>query len=236
MFDNDLTGFDADSTLAFVAESRAEADRLETGILVAAALWADLHGDLDDPDGRVIPGMEQLIRFGGAGTPGVAEFAPAEMGAELAMSPYAARQLVADALDLRYRLPLLWGRVRAGQVKPWIGRKTAEATRDVSVEVAAVVDRRVSGWAHSLSWGRLEAIIEAAVIAADPAAAAAAAEQAERSQGVWLGQSNDHGVTDILIRTEAAAAIWFDASVDRVADGLGLLGDTDTKDVRRAKA
>ena len=91
-------------------------------------------------------------------------------------------------------------------------------------------------WASSLSWGRLEAIIDAAVIEADPEAAALAVQRAEQAQGVWLRPSNDHGIKDIYIRTEAPAAIWFDASVDRVADGLGLLGDTASKDIRRAKA
>ncbi len=124
----------------------------------------------------------------------------------------------------------------AGEVKPWIGRKSAEATRTLSKETVAVVDRRVAPWAHSVSWGRLEAIIDAAVIDADPEAAALAVQRAEQAQGVWLRPSNDHGIRDIYIRTEAPAAIWFDASVDRVADGLGLLGDTASKDIRRAKA
>ncbi len=53
---------------------------------------------------------------------------------------------------------------------------------------------------------------------------------------MWLRPSNDHGIKDIHIRTEAPNAVWFDASVDRVADGLGALGDPDSKDVRRARA
>ena len=240
MFDIDLSRLDPDATLAFVGRSRAAADRLETGILAAAAHWADLHGaldpDPDSPDSHALPGMEQLVQLGGAGTPVVAEFAPAELGAELAMSPFAARQLIADALDLRHRLPLLWARVLAGEVKPWIARKTADATRNMSAEVAAVVDRRVTKWAHSLSWGRLENIITAAVIAADPAAAEHKVRQAQTQQGVWVSQSNDSGIKDIYIRTEAPNAIWFDAALDRVADSLGLLGDTDPKDTRRAKA
>ena len=70
MFDMDLSGFDPVATLAFVSRSRAEADRLETGILAAAAHWADLHGVLDtDPDGPALPGMEQLVQLGGDGTP-----------------------------------------------------------------------------------------------------------------------------------------------------------------------
>ncbi len=46
-------------------------------------------------------------------------------------------------------------------MKPWIGRRTAEATRHLSVETVAVVDRRIAKYAHSLSWGRIEAIIAA---------------------------------------------------------------------------
>ncbi|MBA3311271.1 MAG: hypothetical protein H0U28_14670, partial [Nocardioidaceae bacterium] len=104
MFDIDFTGLDADATLATAGSVRAVADRAEVLVLAAAAHWAYLHGHLDDPDGRALPGMEELVRFGGDGTPEVTEFAPAELGAELAMSAYAARLLVADALDLRHRL------------------------------------------------------------------------------------------------------------------------------------
>jgi hypothetical protein len=51
--------------------------------------------------------MERLVLLGGEGTPEVAEFAAAELGAELQMSPWAAAQLIGDALDLRHRLPRL---------------------------------------------------------------------------------------------------------------------------------
>ena len=44
------------------------------------------------------------------------------------------------------------------------------------------------------------------------------------------------GNRDIFIRTDVASAVWFDASVDRIADGLSLLGDQSTKDVRRGRA
>ncbi|MBA2574001.1 MAG: DUF222 domain-containing protein, partial [Nocardioidaceae bacterium] len=174
--------------------------------------------------------------MGGDGTPEVAEFAPAELGAELQMSPHAAGRLIGDALDLRHRLPKLWGRILAGEVKPWIGRKTVEATRHLSREVTAAVDARISPWAHSLSWGRLEAIMEAAEIQVDPEGAAVAAEGASKAQGVWLKQSDDHGIKDIYIRTEAPNDIWFDASIERIADGLKALGDASDRDVRRGRA
>jgi hypothetical protein len=41
----------------------------------------------------------------------------------------AARALIADALDLRYRLPRLWDRVLTGGVGAWQARKIAEQTR-----------------------------------------------------------------------------------------------------------
>jgi hypothetical protein len=41
----------------------------------------------------------------------------------------AARALIADALDLRYRLPRLWRRVLTGGVRAWQARRIAEQTR-----------------------------------------------------------------------------------------------------------
>ena len=51
---------------------------LDAEELTAAAHWADLHGVLDRSS--ALPGAERMVRFGGDGTPGVAEFAPAELG------------------------------------------------------------------------------------------------------------------------------------------------------------
>ncbi len=117
----------------------------------------------------------------------MAEFAPAELGVVLATSSSAAERLVGDALDLRHRLPQLWARICAGEVKPWIGRKSAEATRHLSVETVAVVDRRIARYAHALSWGRIEAIIAACWLECDPEAAAEADAAAQGSLGVWRG-------------------------------------------------
>ncbi len=236
MFDMDLDALDATAILSYVETARAAADRAEVDILHAAARWADLHSELARPTSPLLPGSEQLVRFGGAGTPSVAEFAPAELGVVLATSSSAAERLVGDALDLRHRLPSLWARISASEVKPWIGRKCAEATRHLSVDTAAVVDRRIAKYAHSLSWGRIEAIIAACWLECDPDAAAEADAETQASLGVWLDQSGELGTKKVFIQAEAADAIWFDATVDRTADGLGLLGDARSKDARRAAA
>jgi len=237
MFDGEPADLDAATTLTEAAEVRAVADRAEVRLLELAAHWADLHGQLDPADeGHSLPGMERLVRLGGEGTPLVAEFAPAELGAALGMSAWSAGRLVGAAVDLRHRLPKLWAATQAGQVRPWIARKSAETTRDLDPDLVRIVDRRLARWAPSLGWGRLAALIEAAVIEADPTAADAAARKAEQAQGVWLSQCSAHGIKDIYIRTETANAIWFDASIDRIADGLAALGDTASKDVRRGRA
>ncbi|MEP6667326.1 MAG: hypothetical protein ABJA81_12835, partial [Nocardioidaceae bacterium] len=87
MFDTQMGDLDAVATLAAVYEARAVSNRAEVRILQAAMRWADLHGHLEENEAGVsLPGTERLVRLGGAGTPEVAEFAPAELGAVLAMS------------------------------------------------------------------------------------------------------------------------------------------------------
>jgi hypothetical protein len=87
-------------------------------------------------------------------TPEVAEFAPAELGAVLGVTDQAAKGLIADALDLRHRFPLLWRTVHEGAVEVWLARNTAEQARVLSKGAAATVDRRIAGIAGTLTWPR----------------------------------------------------------------------------------
>jgi hypothetical protein len=198
--DDALDCLDASATLAFAAGAQAAEQAARVALLDAAAHWADLHGVLDKAGSVALPGAERLISFGGARTPSMTEFCPAELGAVLGMSTYAASRLIGDALDLRHRLPVLWGRVRAGEVKAWMGQQAAQATRDQSAEIAAIVDATIAPYAHRLSWGRLEAIIDAVIIEAHPAAAAEKARHAALEQGVWVSPSTEHGIKDIHIK------------------------------------
>ena len=238
MFDTDLTTLDAPGTIDHMVACRVEAEKLEVAILAAAAHYADLHGTLPatDAGGRALPGAERLVALGGDGTPEVAEFAPAELAAAIGISATAAAALIGDALDLRHRLPLLWARVSAGEVRAWVGRKVADATRTASTDAAALVDARVAPWAGRLSWGRLEPIITAAVTEADPAQAQADAAAAAEAVGVFPGRTTEHGIVTTVLRTTAPDAVRFDASIARVATGLAMFGDTRTVNIRRAAA
>ena len=237
MFDVDLAAADGHATLDAAAEARAVSDAADVRLLSAAARWADLHGEVETLEsGAALPGLERLVQLGGDGTPEVAEFAAAELAAVLGMSTWAGQRLVADALDLQHRLPRLWDRVVAGEVRPYVARQVAERSRSLTVEAVAVVDRKAARHGNRLTGSRLQGVIDAAVLAADPDQAQADAEAADRGQGVWMNPSTDAGTRDVFIRTDAASAVWFDAAIDRIADGLGLLGDDSSKDTRRGRA
>ena len=186
--------------------------------------------------GVSLPGTERLVQLGGEGCPEVAEFAPAELGPVMAMSPAAAAVLIGDALDLRHRLRRLWARVRSGEVPAWIGRRVAQTTRRYPAHVAAAVDARVAPWAGRLTWGRLEPVVRAAIAEADAELAKEEADEAAHRVGVFRARSDDHGIVTTVLRNEAPDAVGFDASIGRVAAALALLGDARTLDVRRAAA
>ncbi|MFP5282315.1 MAG: HNH endonuclease, partial [Actinomycetes bacterium] len=144
MFESGLEGLGKAATAAAAVACHAGLVEREAELLRLAAHWADLHpGDLPDPGGP--PGRERGLLLGGAGTPEVAEFAAGELGPLLETTTGSATHLMADALDLRHRLPRLWGRVRAGQVRAWKARRVAEATRYLPPVAAAAVDAAVAG-------------------------------------------------------------------------------------------
>ena len=87
-----------------------------------------------------------------------------------------------------------------------------------------------------LSWGRLHTLLEAKIIEADPVGAEQRAAAAARERFVRLGRNSEHGLKLIIARATAGDAIWFKATIDRIADILTRKGDTDPVEVRRSKA
>jgi hypothetical protein len=83
---------------------------------------------------------------------------------------------------------------------------------------------------------RLHTLLEATIIEADPLGAEQQAALAAQERFVRLGRSSDHGLKMIIARATAGDAIWFKATIDRIADILAWQGDNDPVDVRRSKA
>ena len=235
MFENDLVELDASTTLAAAEANEHTLIIAETRRLQIAAHWADLHAGDAVAESR-LPGVEHPVRLGGDGTPTVGDFAPAELGCVLRISDGAADRLIGDALDLRHRLPQIWAAALAGRVPAYQARRIAAATRHLSVEQAGWVDAQLAPSLGAVSWGRLETLLEVKIIEADPVGAEQRAALAAQDRFVRLGRASEHGLKLIIARATAGDAIWFKATVDRIAEILAQQGDTDLVEVRRSKA
>jgi hypothetical protein len=237
MFDSQTGGPDAATTLSLVDRAHRLVLEQECGLVVLAAHWADLHHpDSQPPAGKPLPGAEQGRQLGGDGTPEVLEFAAAELGAGMESSFGSARALMADALDLRHRLPGLWRLIVAGGVASWRARKVAQATRHLSRDSAMQVDAAVAPSIVGLSWGRFETLLAAKIIEADPKAAEEQAKIQEAERFVRAGRTSQSGLKLLIAKANAGDVTWFMATVNRIAEILRLQGDMDSADVRRSKA
>ena len=235
MFENDVAGLDEDATLAAVEGNEHTAVEVEVTRLLLAAQWAGLHpGDAVDPHG--LPGVERAVQPGGEGTPEIADFAPAELGCSLKTSAGSAKRLIADALDLRYRLPMTWAAARAGQGPVYQARHIATTTRHLTLGQARQVDARIAPTLGSVSWGRLQDVVDGLVYEADPEGADAAAELAARERFVRLGRVTEHGMRLIIAKIAAGDGAWGEAMIARLAEILKRDGDFDGLDIRRSKA
>jgi hypothetical protein len=141
---------------------------------------------------------------------------------------------MADALDLRHRLPELWQHILAGAMPAWKARKVAQATRHLSRDSAMAVDAAVAGSIIGLPWGRFETLLAAKIIEADPRAAEEQAKIWEAERFVRAGRTQS-GLKLLISKANAGDVTWFMATVNRIAEILRLQGDVDSADVRRSK-
>jgi hypothetical protein len=217
-----------------IEQNHAELVAAECRMLRLACAWADAHY-LDSGSEEYQPLIQRACAWGGEGTPEVSEYCAAELGALQGTGMMAARALIADALDLRYRLPRLWGRVLTGGVRAWQARKIAEQTRVLPWEACADVDHALSDFVGMMPWPRFAKILSAAVLEADPVQAAERAERARTAQDVFSFDSED-GLKTVVAKAAAGDAIWFLATVYRIAEILAARGDTGPVGTRRARA
>jgi hypothetical protein len=236
MFDSgvELPAVGAAQLAALIEQNHAELMARECRMLQLACAWADAHY-LDSGGDDYQPLIQRASVWGGEGTPEVSEYCAAELGALQGTGIMAARSLIADALDLRYRLPRLWNRVLTGGVRARQARKIAEQTRPLSWEACADVDHALSDFVGMMPWPRFAKILSATILDADPALAAERAERARHSQDVFSFDSED-GLKTIVAKAAAGDAIWFLATVNRIAEILAARGDIDPIGTRRARA
>jgi hypothetical protein len=174
------------------------------------------------------------------GTPEVAEFAAAELGARMRMGSWSARCYLADALDVRHRLPLIWARVRAREARVGNVRLVAARTRHLSVEAAAAVDAAMVAFVDgSVPWGRFESRLDGRVVAADPQVAAAREAARAREQFAKRTRSSEDGTAGFYVRSSVGVIARVEATVAFVAEALAAFEDPATRvdlDLRRVRA
>ncbi|QDP96400.1 hypothetical protein FOE78_11245 [Microlunatus elymi] len=221
MSESSVAGLGARESLTLLSTSRAARRRSECDDLIVVAHYADLHPP-ELLEGRpVVRGMERAIRLGGEGTPAVTEFCAVELGAALGLPDRQARELIADTLDLRHRLPRLWELVLRGIAPVERVREIARRTRALAPEAARVVDGEVVGYVHSISsWGRLFDEVDAAILRADPARAERLARRARDGRFVKISRRTRYGTRSVTARIDADYAVWMQATIDTITKAI----------------
>ncbi|HEX4470389.1 MAG TPA: hypothetical protein VH085_00365 [Nocardioides sp.] len=195
--------------LAGLSVKRRRQAEVEDLHIVAA--WAEIHSA--DPSHE-----DRLTHPGGEGTPGLCEFSIPALALAREVSAHTCQRDLADVLDLMHRLPRLWAVTCALACPPWLARKIARLTRQLPIDRVGMVDAAVAEAASGESPGRVLAICEAKVIAADPVAHAERVAAQRRRRYVTLSRTDEFGLRHVIARVNAGDAVWIDAMVERVAD------------------
>lgn len=227
--------------LAYGEEQERAARVAECNKILFAQAWAAANpGQCLQPakdDSADKPGRERARQLGAAGTPTVAEFAPATLGARLRISAHAGARLMADAIDIRHRLPNIQGLVETGEADARRARYVAQQTRELSAAEAALVDEHlVVVVAGSISWRRFELVVAAAVLNAAPELARRRALAAHRPTFTRIPGMEHDGSAALLARGDVASITQIQESVNAHAETLPPLSEAETIGERRIRA
>src|SRR3954447_13307770 len=246
----DLRDLDVRAVLDRVASARRNADREEAALLAAVVAFVDLHPVTDpgtDPgsEGPVgWPTTRPLIERGvavetplaGVGTPGVASYAVEALAAALHLPYRSTLGLVADAVELCYRLPRPRGRVHDGRLQAWKARQVAHETTHLSRPTVAFVDRHLAGPAARNQLPNLAGLIHEALLRCDPQAAAAREQAALDRRDVTFEHRDSTATSTLTATLDTLDALDLDATVTTLAAEMATLGDTSPTGVRRSHA
>jgi hypothetical protein len=243
---DDLT---AAQVLSAIRERKATEEQAAADQLVLAAAWADLHPpeSIHDAAAFAVPGCEHEEPIAGEGAPLVAEFCVAELGGVLGISSTAAKKLIGHALELRHRLPRLWGQVHAGAVPAWRARVVAEVTIHSSPaltrEAAGFVDSQVAAVAGRVGSAQLDRLVAEAIkrydlATSDPTADPEDGYLSVDPRHVTVHDQDVHyaGTMRIEAEVDIADAVDLDRALAHHAATQKALGSGLSLDARRAKA
>ena len=183
----------------------------------------DLPGGTASP---AAPGLPELV----------SPFVPDELAPALTMTVQAAGMHLLLAADLVTKLPMTADALEAGLIDMTRARIIAEATRVLTTEQAAAVERLIFPRAEQQTSGQLRAALARAILAADPEAARRRRERAQREARV-LRWREDAGTAALCGRDlPSAEVLAADQRISARARELKSAGLAGTMDELRARA
>ena len=195
---------------------------------------------VETPGGPALDVLTKNESLGGDGTPAVAAFTPEPFALKLGISPAAGAQLIADALDLRHRLPLLWKRVQRLQVPTWQARRVAQQTHTLPLAGARWVDHRLATRTDgSLGPVITDRLVALATAKYDPETHQQREAAATAASEVTLSHPHPTlytGTSDLAATGDTPVLQGFYDLLCAIAHQLWLDGDTDPLGVRKIKA
>ncbi|MDN5744565.1 MAG: hypothetical protein L0H31_05515 [Nocardioidaceae bacterium] len=219
-----------EQVLAGAEEGVRVARAVEVDQLRLLLAWADIHSGDPQNEPNAIPvkdGGPQLVHLGGDGTPGVVDLALPEIAIARHESAFATRSALADALDLRHRLPTTWENLQHGTCPVWVGRKIAALSRKLDKTQVQLLDHALVD-ALAQAPGRILALTEAKIIEADPATHQQRIKQNQERKGVWyptprpgdLINSDAAGTGTVIARLDHADALPHQQAINDLATAL----------------
>ncbi|WP_310964434.1 HNH endonuclease signature motif containing protein [Nocardioides terrisoli] len=226
----------AGAVLAGIRADQEVVQAAEASKLAGVLAWCELHVT-EDPD-RAATWGGAPVRLGGVGCPWVGEFTLTELAAGLGMSPAGARALVAEVLELAFRLPRLWARVQGGEVAAWRARRIAEQTQILTIEAAGFLDAQVAGFAARMGATAVDRLLAEAVARFMPDLAREQREQAADARRFDIDHARVSfaGTSRVEAELDLADALDLDAAIAALAAELKQLGADLGLDQRRALA
>lgn len=216
----------------------AVAARVEAEVAEAVAI-ADFAAENEWPvDAEIEVVGQRPARIGADGTPLLNEFIALEIAALKGISVGSATWLIRDIVNLRYRHPRLWARMRAGDLPVFRACQLAThiARFTLTGDQLNRLDDELAAQAAQLPWRRLLGVCNGLLAELVPDQLVDRARAAREQRYVRKLETDDPSVAYLSGRVDTADAIYFDGMLDRIADILAGQGDTDSKDVRRAKS
>lgn len=213
-----------------LADLRA-CDQLERQVtarrLALAARWADLN-----PSIQTLP--EAVDRTMTDDELGIGLAAVAEFAAVHAVTTQTGRTLIADALELRHRLPKLWHAVHELHIAAWKACAVAQTTRPRSTELAAALNTQTATLGDRLTLRRIKKLALQAVARFEPDTLP------DPDTRRWLRITADTATTSGAVwvdgRLDTPDALDLETAVRAVSRQLARNGSTDDLDHRRAHA